>query len=72
MNTQSWMSPLCIQQIGSIGEAPTHLGLPESTLRYDEKKALASSHAERGQYSAAYSSPVSLVQPQLDVWAGRT
>ncbi|MDQ0170525.1 hypothetical protein J2T19_001967 [Paenibacillus tundrae] len=32
----------------SIGEAAAHFGLPESTLRYDEKKAAASSHAGRG------------------------
>lgn len=56
----------------SIGEAAAHFGLPESTLRYDEKKAAASSHAGRGRYSAAYSSPESLVQPQRDVRAGRT
>ncbi|WP_186380866.1 hypothetical protein [Paenibacillus xylanexedens] len=40
----------------SIGEAAAHFGLPEFTLRYDEKKVAASSHAGRGRYSAAYSS----------------
>lgn len=56
----------------SIREAAVHLGLPEFTLRYDEKKAAASSHAGRSRYLAADSSSESLVQPKRYVRAEGT